>query len=1449
MLEKIIAFSLKYKLIFILMTLTIAGFGVYAVVNIPVGAVPDITNNQVQVITTSNNLSTQEIEQFITAPVELEMANLPGVKEIRSVSKFGLSVVTIVFEERIGTYLPRQLIAEKIKSASANIPEGFGTPEMGPITTGLGEIYQYTLDVKPGYEKRYSPMELRSIQDWVVKRQLSGIKGVVEVNSWGGFLKQYEVAVDPQRLQALGLTLMDVYDAMESNNSISGGGYIEKNAESYFIRGDAQVKSLEDVGNIVVKTRDGVPVLVKDVADVRFGYANRYGAITANGEGEKVFGQIMMLKDADSKQVIRDVKARVDEVQKVLPEGVYINPVLERSELIGKTTATVFENLLFGCVIVFLVVLLLLGNLRSALVISSMIPLALFFTLSLMYLFGIDANLMSLGALDFGIIIDGAVIIVEFVGVRLLKHKDELAAQTPDGRHELMDKITYGGASKMMQSAIFGQFIILIVFIPILSLQGVEGKMFRPMALAFCFAIIGAMFLCLTWLPVIISLFLKPKDISERNISKRVVKFAMASYLPVLKWSCDHKRVVISLAVASLVFSGVLLMNMGGEFVPTLDEGDFVIQPALKTGTSLSKTVELTTQMEKILKSKFKEIDQVVCRIGAAEVPTDPMSMEEIDMIIKLKPKGEWEAAKSKEELADKFKEALSVIPGVDYEFTQPIEMRFNELVTGVRADIAIKIFGEDLKYLNDKAVEIKSLVEQIPGAADVILEKTVGLPQMNVSYRRDKIARYGVDAKTLNAYLSVAFGGAATGSVFEGEKRYDMVLRLDKANRADIGNIKQLPVPLPDGGQAPLSELADITFTTGPAKISRENTRRRVVVSVNVRNRDLQSVVKDIQAKIEKNVHFKSGTYVKYGGQFENLQNAVNRLIFAVPIALALIFIFLHFAFKSMKDTIMIFSAVPLSVVGGILALWLRGMSFSVSAGVGFIALFGIAVLNGIVLVEHLKHLHESGMDNMRELIITGATDRLRPVMLTAAAAAMGFLPMAVSTGSGAEVQRPLATVVIGGLITSTMLTMIVLPLLFMLFHDDEGMRYKLVRMFKQKNFLLPLLFAFPAASATAQTRSLTLEQAIDSALAHNQAYQAGLFTVKEREALASSNIELDKTQVYYGWDQANVGSNDRPLSTFGVSQSIQFPTVFAERNRAQGMEVTMAEMDLTKQKQLLVKGVSAAYWQIQFLEAKRGLYQKLDSLYRILTTSAGKRYELGDISQLDLMNAEAKHKQISLENERLRFDVAQAYQRLQALTQTAQPFTVARQPLATIPVSLPDFAGNVELQRLRLRADWLSSNIKIERQRLLPDINLNYFYSTNFFRNRRGYHGFEVGLSVPLYTGEQRAKVKAAQMAWRANEALTANARTLLETKCRQLQSQLRKHQTAIDFYHTTGQRLSDEITRSATKSYQAGAIDFYQFAQSMENATRLQLDYYEAVAAYNQVALEVNYLTIDN
>ena len=1020
MLSYIIQYSLKNKLIILLLTGAIVAFGIYALVNIPIGAVPDVTNNQVQVITTSRDLSTQDIEQFITYPVELEMANLPGVKEIRSISKFGLSVVTIVFEDRLGTFLPRQLIAEKIKTASEKIPQGFGTPEMGPISTGLGEIYQYVLEVDPQYKDRYSIMDLRTIQDWIVRRQLSGIAGVVEVNTWGGFLKQYEVGLNPEKLRSMDITVTEVFEALEKNNSVAGGGYIEKGQEVYFIRGQGLTKNIDDIENIVVENRAGLPIYVKDVAEVGMGYATRFGAITGNGEGEKVLGQVMMLKNANSSEVIEAVKARVAEIVPSLPEGISINPFLERSELIGKTTRTVAENLILGCLIVIGVVVLLLGNLRSGLVVASIIPLSLLFALSLMYLFGVDANLMSLGAIDFGIIIDGAVIIVEYIAFTLSSQRKELLGVSANERQGLMNEITRKGTTKMMHSAVFGQLIIIIVFIPILSLVNVEGKMFRPMALTFSFALTGAMILCFTYVPVVSSLFLKPSVESAKNISVRLISWLQRQYQPILRWALQHHRWVIGMAVALLVFASVLFSRLGGEFVPTLDEGDFVIQPVLATGTSLSRTIEITTDIEKVIK-RFPEVDQVVTRIGAAEVPTDPMSMEETDIIITLIPKSQWQPVRSKDELADEIKsELIKAMPDVDYEITQPIEMRFNELITGVRADLAIKVFGEDLNLLVSIADEIERLIGPVQGASDITVEKIEGLPQMSVQFDRAKIARYGLNIREVNDIISMGFAGKVAGSVFEGEKRFDLVTRFDQKSRRDIQDIEDAFVTTPKGLQVPLSALASITYTEGPAKISRDDTRRRIVVSVNVRDRDLESVVDEVRGLIEQNISLPPGYYVSYGGQFENLESARQRLKYAVPVALILIFVMLHFAFKSIREALLIYTAIPLAAVGGVLFLWIRELPFSISAGVGFIALFGIAVLNGIVLIGHYQGLKVESFRDLKEMIIQGTISRLRPVLLTATAASLGFLPMAVSTSAGAEVQRPLATVVIGGLITA---------------------------------------------------------------------------------------------------------------------------------------------------------------------------------------------------------------------------------------------------------------------------------------------------------------------------------------------------------------------------------------------------------------------------------------------
>lgn len=1446
MFSKIIHFSIRNKFIVLLFTAFIALVGLYSLSQIPIGAVPDVTNNQVQVITTSTSLSTQDMEKFITYPVELEMANLPGVKEIRSVSKFGISVVTIVFEDDMGTYLPRQLIAEKIKSASKRIPEGFGTPEMGPITTGLGEIYQYILDVKPGYEDQYNSTQLRTIQDWIVKRQLSGIPGVVEVNTWGGRLKQYEVAIETQKLNALNITAKEVFTALEKNNSVAGGGYIEKVNQAYFIRGEGLVESLSDIENIVVSTRNGTPIYIKDVAEVGFGSAPRFGAITGNGEGEKVLGQIMMLKDADSKRVIEAVKERVAAISKSLPEGVYINPFLDRSELIGRTTFTVTENLVLGCLIVIFVVVLLLGNWRSGLVVASVIPLCLLFALTLMNVFGVDANLLSLGAIDFGIIIDGAVIIVEYIAFQITQKKTEIANLGKNETQSIKDEITLKGATKMMNSAVFGQLIILIVFIPILSLSGVEGKMFKPMALTFSFALLGAILLCFTYVPVASALFLKPSKESAKSISTRLVNWINKQYGPVIEWAMKSKKLVLSLAAALLVGAVLLFSSMGGEFVPTLDEGDFVIQPILKTGTSLAKTVETTTKIEQILLNQFPEVNQIVSRIGAAEVPTDPMSMEESDVIITLKPKDEWVSAKTKDELADKFKEALAVIPGMELEFTQPIEMRFNELITGVRADIAIKIFGEDLEVLNKKANEIKELIGGVEGASDITVEKVEGLPQMNVAYDRAKIARHGLNISDLNEMVSMGFAGKVVGSIFEGERQFDLVVRLSSDNRKDIANLRNLYVDVPAGGKIPLSELAQITYQKGAAKISRDDTKRRIVVGINVRNRDLQSVVDDVQLLINDNITLPTGYTISYGGQFENLQNAKARLMIAVPIALLLIFIMLYFAFNSVKEALLIFSAIPLSAVGGVLLLWLRDMPFSISAGVGFIALFGIAVLNGIVLIEHFKELKGSDFNSMEDLIKQGTKDRLRAVLLTASAAALGFLPMAVSTNAGAEVQRPLATVVIGGLVTATMLTLVVLPVLYAYSHNIKfrgtGKRRKERRMNKNGLTLLLLLLT---ASGFSQNK-LNLEDLMTLSLENNKGIQAGSLMVEQAEALKGTAFEFDKTDIYYQYDENNLALNGEPLKVFGAQQQIAFPTVYGAKNRLQKSNYELQKSSLEIKKKQLYQSLSNAYFRYQTLNQKAKLYYSLDSIYSQFAHSANRRFELGETNYLEKVTAQAKQRQIANAHSKVKQEILTSYAEIISLVQNGDSLDIAIEKPKKLQIVNTSGLMETETSFLEQRQELSNAQKRLEGNKLLPDINLEYFQGINKGLGTSLY-GVQLGLRIPILFFGNSSRLKSSKIQTQITTMENRDITITAHQKYRALMVQLEQQSKELAYYEKEGSELSEQILKAAIGNFSNGEIDFFQYIQSLENAYEIQLNYLDVLNQYNQTVIAINYLTI--
>mgnify|MGYP004680715899 FL=1 len=1059
MFQKLITYSIRHKLVIGVLSIALAIWGVWSLVHLPFDSTPDITDNQVQVITQAPSLGAQEVEQYVTTPVEMALANIPRIQERRSISRSGLSVITLVFDDAADIYWARSQVSQVVEQMEKELPKNTET-EMGPIATGLGEIYHYTVCAKKGYEHKYSLTQLRTIQDWIVRKQLSGTPGVAEVSGWGGYVKQYEVAINTDQLNASGVSVSEVFDALQRNNANTGGSYIEQNSNQYYIRGIGVVKNLEDVANITVKTVNGTPVKVSDVAKVQLGHATRFGAVTRNGEGEVVAGIAIMLKGENFQKVIKNVKERISQIQKSLPEGVIIEPFIDRTNLVDRVEGTIARNLIEGGLIVIFVLVIFLGNWRAGLVVASVIPLSMLFAFGMMKTFGIDGNLMSLGAIDFGMIVDSAVIIVEAVVTHIntghFSQPEVRAAYLAQCQKEgnavpfaltqkQMDEEVHFSASRIRQSAAFGEIIIMIVYIPLMTLVGIEGKMFRPMALTVFFAILGAFILSLTYVPMASSLLLSRKVHDRKTFSDKMIEKLQGWYRPVLDWVLARNKDVITGAVALFCVSVVGFKYLGGEFIPSLEEGDFAVEMSMSQGTSLSQMVESCTKAEQLLKKEYPEIRQVVSRIGSAEIPTDPMPVERADIMIALKPKAEWTSAKTTPELMEKMEETLSAIPGLEAEISQPIQMRNNELLTGIKQDVAIKIFGDDLDVLTQEAGKVKKMIERVPGVSGIFVEEVAGLPQVQVKYNHEKMAAYGVSVDDISGILETSFAGAVAGSVYEGDRKFDIVLRMDPSQR-NVEQLEQLSIPLKDGTNIPLSQVADIDNSPAPAQVSHENGARRIYVGFNVKGRDVQSTVEDIQKILDEKLKLPEGYYYNYGGEFENLQSASRRLMVVIPIALVIILLLLYATVKNVKESLFVFSAIPLAAIGGVWALWLRGMPFSISAGVGFIALFGVAVLNGIVLIGQMNQMQKEQLqlpptagtstgEMIHRRIIDSCMLRLRPVLMTALVASMGFLPMALSQGDGAEVQRPLATVVIGGLITSTLLTLLVLPAIYKTF------------------------------------------------------------------------------------------------------------------------------------------------------------------------------------------------------------------------------------------------------------------------------------------------------------------------------------------------------------------------------------------------------------------------------
>lgn len=1454
MFDKIIAFSIRNKVAIGIMTLVLVLVGIYSAYNLPVDAQPDITNNQVQIITQAPSLGAQEVEQFITAPIELSMANIAGIIEKRSISRSGISVITIVFKDNVDIYWARQQVNAQLKEAENSIPAGLGEPALAPITTGLGEIYQYVIHTKKGYENKYSPTDLRTIQDWIVRTQLAGTVGLAEVSGWGGYVKQYEIALDNDKLNSLGITIPKVYEALQKNNENTGGSYIEQQRNAYFIRGLGQVQNLDDIRRIVVTNTKGSPILVRDIATVQFGSATRYGAVTRNGEGEVVAGVALMLKGENFGEVIKNVKERMVQIQKSLPEGVIIEPFIDRTELVGRAIGTVKRNLLEGALIVIFVLVLLLGNLRAGLVVASVIPLAMLFAFSMMRLFGVSGNLMSLGAIDFGLIVDGAVIIVESV-----VHHITTGSYRQKGVEELttgqMDVEVRDSASKLMKSAAFGQIIILIVYLPLLSLVGIEGKMFRPMAETVAFAILGAFVLSLTYVPMASALFLSKKTAHKRNISDRIIEFLQRIYERALIGVLKVK--VITVTVVFIVF-GIAIWafgRMGGEFIPTLEEGDLTVEISMMQGTSLTEVVKTFGKAEKLLKDKFPEIKQAVTRIGSSEIPTDPMPMEKGDMMLAMKPKGEWKSASNKEEMIEKMEETLSAIPGINVEISQPMQMRFNELMTGIRQDVAIKIYGDDLDILAVQAEKLAKLIASVKGVSEPYIEKVSGLPQIQVAYNRDKMAQYGLNISDVNMILKTAFAGSVTGVVFEGEKRFDMVVRLNRDLRENISGVENLLVPLPSGNKVPLSQVADISFKDAPAQVSREDGKRRIYVGFNVQGRDVETTVKEIQAKLSTALKLPAGYYLTYGGQFQNLQAAKARLLIAVPAALLFILVLLYVTFRSVKESLLIFTAVPLASMGGVAALLLRGMPFSISAGVGFIALFGVAVLNGIVLIGYFNQLKEEGMSNIYDRVLEGTKTRLRPVLMTASVASLGFLPMALSSSAGAEVQRPLATVVIGGLITATFLTLFVLPCLYLLFNRKETEKIKVPKALV--TILLVIGFGICHGNANAQSPTpLTLDSAISKALKNNLQVRSAGLSVEQARALQRSGADIPKTELMVTQDPTSGGNMDNAI---GVTQTIAWPGLYKNQRKLLNQQSLLAERSRHLTRAEITRQVRSAWYAYLLNRETLRILNYQDSVYKGFVKKAEIRFKTGETSNLELISARNKYQEIVALQIAAQADLRSNELVLQQLLNTLGPIVVADSKLTVLLPVTPDTINvannpqvNVDLQNIEVA----NARIAVEKSKGLPDFTLGYnqqlvISGFNPAQINRDYSpgtriaGIQVGVALPLFNGANRARVKSERLAAQVAQTNYQNTQSQVRLQYEQELQQYLKFKQSVDYYLAGGLKQADEQLRIAQVSFNLGDIGYIEYIQNMSAAVQVKLAYIEAVSRLNQSAIQLQFI----
>lgn len=1444
MLNAIIRFSVKNKLIIGLFIIVLIGYGSYQVTRLPIDAVPDITNNQVQVITIAPSFGATDIERLVTFPIEQANNNISGLKEIRSFSRFGLSLVTIVFDDATDIYWARQQVAERLQKVQAIIPPGIGVPELGPVSTGLGEIYQYVVRPKQGYESKYDETELRTIQDWIVRRQLLGVKGVAEVSSFGGKLKQYSIEIDPAKLHSYNITINDVFLALEKNNQNTGGAYIEKAATVLYIRSEGLAGSMEDIQNISIKTiNGGNPLFIRDVAEVKIGFATRYGAMCYNDQGEVSGAVVMMLKGANSSEVIKNVKERIAQIQKTLPEGVMIEPFLDRTKMVNNAIGTVEKNLLEGALIVVFVLVLFLGNFRAGILVASVIPLAMLFAVIMMNWFGVSGNLMSLGALDFGLIVDGAVIIVEAV-MHQLSHSKKFNNVYRLTQDQMDTEVNYS-AGRMMNSAVFGQIIILVVYLPIFTLQGIEGKMFKPMAQTVAFALLGAFILSLTYIPMLSSIFLSKKIKHKQNLSDKFMVWMEKLYQSNLSTMLNYPKIILASVFTLFIAAIIVLRSLGGEFIPALEEGDFAVDTRVLTGSNLQTTIDNTQKAAHILKTRFPEVEKVVTKIGSGEVPTDPMPMEASDMMVILKDKKEWTSARTFNELAEKMGEALKDVPGITAGFQFPVQMRFNELMTGARQDVVCKIFGEDLDTLAHFGQKLGKIISTVEGAKNLYVESVNGLPQIIINYNRSALAQYNLSITDVNSIVNTALAGQSSGMLFEGEKRFDIVVRLKGDQKKDVTDIQNLLIPVSGGNQIPLYQLANVEIKEGPNQIQREDAKRRIVVGFNVRGRDVQSIVNELQQKAETELKLPPGYYVTYGGAFENLNEAKKRLAIAVPVSLLLIFLLLYFAFNSIKQGLLIYSAIPLSAIGGILFLALRGMPFSISAGVGFIALFGVAVLNGIVLIAEFNRLKKEGLHDVKRIVLMGTKIRLRPVLMTAAVASLGFLPMALSNGAGAEVQRPLATVVIGGLLIATFLTLVVLPVLYMVFEKGISMK-------KGKNILAATaLMLFTGSMAKAQT-GISLPAAIDTALKNNLQVKNETLLAEYRKIMIGSAVNIPQTGVIADIGQINSIYNDTRL---GISQSFSFPKVYSAQKELLTREWESSVLQKAVKEADLRKQVSSVFYRLINIQQKQKLLSYADSIYTAFFELTELRLKKGESNILERTTAETQLGQIHLQQKQLQVAEDLLQLQFQLILNSTTLYIPETDELKLSYQPMPaELSQHPSLLLLKQQQQVAGSFMKAEKTKLLPDITLGVYSSSitgtgadnKVYSSSRRFQSVQLGVGIPVFAKAQKAKINSARFSMQVAENHYKTGMQLLQTEFQSALAEYEKFKEAVSYYEHTGLKNADLIIETANRQFKSGLINYLEWFMLINQAASLKNDYLDAVNNFNESIIHLNYFS---